>query len=460
VKWTRRLLLLFTTCAVWLTLIPLANGQATLDQINSTTPPARIAQLVWDALTVTCKRQELPRPSVFLAATETELLGRNTPEAPVGSVVAFRKKVIEYQISGKPQVKAELLSEADRLNGLQFIGHSVLPVTSRRGFYSTTSLPGSEMGDMHVWRQWITVNPLIIKTPTIDMTLQNGKWTVSFYGDLFSIDNVIGSGLRQEVKFGGCPGGPCKETQYEETVRIVPCSHLLSENPLPDEDAATDRKNEAIKKENEEAAGRAQRLREEADERVRLEQEAQAKTRAEDNAQRVVANRKAAIDALRAAEITISVSEFEQRFGESVKNRVAELFGTNTSQYQDAIRRVRNLVQTCPGILANDYASAFTATDRPRLWSVQGGKFGNCQQYFVRAAQMHDGGVPLALPRSVPAGPGLVITDTLQKNWKAGAWIGPKFHIDVYLDSPESFNLFGSAEARVKYLVISADIAE
>jgi hypothetical protein len=90
---------------------------------------------------------------------------------------------------------------------------------------------------------------------------------------------------------------------------------------------------------------------------------------------------------------------------------------------------------------------------------VQGGKFGYCEQYFIRVARMHDG-IPPGQTPNVPPGPGLIINDTLQKNWKSGAWSGPKYHIDVFLDSPQSNDLPGSLEARVKYLVMSANIME
>jgi hypothetical protein len=100
-KMTRRLLPLFTKCAVLLILIPLAKGQATLAQINSTTNPARIAQIGWDELTVPCQRPGLPTKALFFAYTEIEFLGRNTEYARAGSVVARRKRVIEY-LGGTP----------------------------------------------------------------------------------------------------------------------------------------------------------------------------------------------------------------------------------------------------------------------------------------------------------------------------------------------------------------------
>ena len=69
-------------------------------------------------------------------------------------------------------------------------------------------------------------------------------------------------------------------------------------------------------------------------------------------------------------------------------------------------------------------------------------------------------GIPPGQTPNVPPGPGLVFYDTLRMNWKSGTWNGPKYHIEVFLDSPEYFNLLGSLEARQKYFVMSANITE
>jgi hypothetical protein len=461
---TRGLPPLFLWCATLLVPIPLASGQTSLNGITASTPPARIAELAWDAVTVKCKRPELPTASVFFSYIETEFLGRDTPESPAGSVVAVRKRVVEYRVSNAAQVHQEHLEEADRLNGFEWSGHSDLPATSSRDFVSISPIVRSGPQYPNAWGPWISMSGLGAPL-TMDMVLKNGKWNIRFHGVNANIDNLVGSDLHDEVKFLGCPGGPCKNTMLDRRIKMLPCSKLLSANPLPDGGAAVNHddfsNNPPIAHPNyvhiKPPMGRYTVG---ATTDAKAEAEAQAKLNAAAEAS-ILARRNERVRAEQAAEVTIPASEFEPRLRDAVKSRVQQVFSTDASRYEDGIQKLSNLVQTCAGISPDEFGSRYIDPSRvPDLWSIAGGKYGYCEQYYIRTIRMREGVKPGQTP-NVPLGaPGLVFHDTLRKNWNSGAWSGPKFRIEVFLDSSESYNLGPGGPSNAKYIVMIANITE
>jgi hypothetical protein len=364
--------------------------------------------------------------------------------------------VYQYRKADFPRlsVKPERISTADQLNGVQWR----FATSWHAGAYSYMSFNNRR------WSEWLSMEDKDISTSESLRSIGDGAGTMA--GLLkFSIEEKHGHWTMQISVFSMlASGGEAFVNVDPDRLAAAKLScEVVNSNPFASEDAAIRSENERLRREKEQADISARKLKDDADERRRLAKEAEDKAEAaasEVRRQKNIARGAAATAALKAAEVTLTAAEFEPRLQEAVRIRVGKVFGTNSSQYQDAIRRVSGLVHTCLGISATQFAGAFITTSPvPRLWPLDGGKFGYCEQYYVRTARMRNGIPPGQTPQ-VPNGPGLIFYDTLRMNWRAGSWTGPKFRIEVYLDSPEYYNIPGMPEATEKYIVMVANVIE
>jgi hypothetical protein len=221
-----------------------ANAQATLADVSAKTAPGRIAELAWSAVTTSCPRGGFPTPSVFFVGTESELY------PTTGKVRRIWRVAVEFRATGSPSLQSSKLSEASRLNGVQYEGVSRLPVGSFRYFIERKGLEASPNNNS--WSEWSEPED---HAPEFRLQLQNGQWSVKFVSDSspanygyqipsFSTPNLIGanfvSGFQYQMNSDGTYTSsaydPVKLTRnsgaFASVLVRLPCSQLTSANPI------------------------------------------------------------------------------------------------------------------------------------------------------------------------------------------------------------------------------------
>ena len=299
--------------------------------------------------------------------------------------------------------QAEALSEADRANGVEYRGKAYFKESMSRSYQF------NEGGTMRrgPWSKWSDTPPQSWLMVNLEKT--SDRWSFDFDGS-----------------------SPYDAARYK-----VSCATATAPDPFATVDGKT-HPDEAV----DPVTGRADIAR---------------ALKARNAAQQVF---ETARNALQSAEITVTPNEFEARFAEAVKRRASEI-GFDPLPYETAIKTVDSIVHTCGAISASEFADSFDLAGLPHLWNIKDGRYGNCSQYFIGTEQFRL--APLRLhPVKTQAGSGFVIFDSLQRHWnRAGkVWNGPKFHIDIYLNSKETPvpELTGSIEAMAKYIILSADL--
>jgi hypothetical protein len=224
IRWVRQLPFL---CAAPVILFTLAEGQTKLAPVNSNTPPARVAEIAWSALTSTCQRPDLPFKTVFIAGVSIEY-----SVGPSHRLLKTDHVVYEFKVSGPPVLEQSNVTEAAVLNGLRWKGYSKMQDTAFRAFVSRMRTTSPQ--DKTPASEWIT--PTFNK-PRLEMSLKNGQWEVilnvggegahGYEYPSFVTPNLFGPDFSPGVQYSGelAP-------TYLETITNLPCSKLTSVNPV------------------------------------------------------------------------------------------------------------------------------------------------------------------------------------------------------------------------------------
>jgi hypothetical protein len=173
-------------------------GQTSIADVNSQTPPAKVAALAWNAVFTSCPA----------SATESffSVFGGIPTEADHTLTIGARSYwlLVEYQGTFSP-LQQSALSAADKANGVEWRGNQYLNVTIYREYIKGT-LP---------WTEWKDGTPQA--NPVMEMERVKGGWSVRL--------NQRRSFSAQLLKAGIF-------TNPEELDNKISCSAAASSSPL------------------------------------------------------------------------------------------------------------------------------------------------------------------------------------------------------------------------------------
>ncbi|MDP8983012.1 MAG: hypothetical protein M3O35_20745 [Acidobacteriota bacterium] len=156
-------------------------------------------------------------------------------------------------------------------------------------------------------------------------------------------------------------------------------------------------------------------------------------------------DRKQRQEAFKAVSANVTPNEFGARLTEAVKTKTSQL-GIDTSQYEQAIKLVTDIVRLCSSMPGVDYAASIDPYGTARLARYKNGVYKDCGSDQV-----------------VPLGdvPGFVVKHDPGKQFDGlqRLWFSPSYHVDVLLkpSKGENFDSFYGFDR--KYIALSADVA-
>jgi hypothetical protein len=161
---------------------------AALRSLRGETSPKDVAELAWKAELSQCSRDGFPSPSFFWVTRNYK-----PNEYPRTSGAEPGITIWELQeflgTLAYPDPKGETLSEAERLNGVQWRGSTSLKVSSSRRFVSYFDKGRDRLGQSQVlsvyqvnkWSEFEDWSRAPASWPTIHLEKKNNKWSFSPY---------------------------------------------------------------------------------------------------------------------------------------------------------------------------------------------------------------------------------------------------------------------------------------
>lgn len=361
-----------------------------LSHVSGQASPEVVAELVWKLALTECTRPGDRTPSYFLAQRDKAAF------SPEDKWELFEEKGALKISDPAP------LSEADRLNGVQWRGTTFVKVSTLRQFNFTQRHHGD-------WSDWADTSridnlaPLIGTTEVFKLEKRNNQWILD----------------------GKTPG----EFVAVHGRSKLSCAIATAADPF----ASLDRP----------ALATSPALDPFTDERLIAKQlgEAEATAVRAENADDL------RVSALRAAAVSVTLGEFDARLAEAVTKRASSL-GVNPAQYRAAMKMVGDIVRLCSSISEADYAGSLDQFGNPHLLNYKGGAYKDC--------------IPTGIMQGVPdraQKAGLFISHDLRKTWSGAAWGDVKLHVDVFL-RPQSENASSMlvSEQFGRDIILAADV--
>jgi hypothetical protein len=185
-----------------------ASGQAS---------PERVASMAWELVFTRCSRPGSPAATYFLSGRDQS----NSYTFPVSWGLTERQGLF-------PPPQPDPISEADRLNGVQWRGRAYFKVSVYRGF----SFNAGGMMERGPWTKWSDAGPR--EWPTVSLTKKNNRWSVKFY-----INASMADLADRGSSFAG-NGSPYEAAQYK-----MSCAAALVDDPFANLDGRTHRNRRA-----------------------------------------------------------------------------------------------------------------------------------------------------------------------------------------------------------------------
>lgn len=364
-----------------------------LSHVSGQAAPEAVADLVWKLTLTECTRPGDKTPSYFLAQRDKAAF------SPEDKWELFEEKG-SLKISDPGP-----LSEADRLNGVQWRGTTFVKVSTLRQFNFTQRHHGD-------WSDWADTSridnlaPLIGTTEVFKLEKRNNQWIL----DGKTPGEFIASRARTKLSCATATA-----TDPFASLDRPPLATSPALDPFTDE--------RVVAKQLEEAA---------------------ATTARAENADAL------RVSSLHAAAVTVTPAEFDARLAEAVTKRAGSP-GVDSAQYGAAMKMVGDIVRLCSSMSETDYAGSLDQLGHPHLLNYKGGAYKDC----TPTAGILGKGVPGAQKS------GLFISHDLGKTWNGSGWGDIKFHMDVFL-LPSSESAAASSmlvsEQLGRYIILAADV--